>query len=103
MRAFMFRIALPAVTLAIAGAAILGWLNRAPDIPSMVRDPISAFVQPGVTVWWLILGGPFRTVPYSAGGIAFAAAANALLWLLVMRIVAAVYGLVRRKLAAWRS
>ena len=62
----------------------------------MLRNPLSDFVQPGVTVWWFVLGGPFRVAPSSAGGIAFAAVANAVLWLAAIWVVVALYGLVRR-------
>jgi hypothetical protein len=41
-------------------------------------------VQPGVAIWWLVLGGPFRSAPSSLPGIAFAVAANAAFWLLVL-------------------
>ena len=65
-------------------------------MPSIVRAPLSDFVQPGVTVWWFVLGGPFRTGPTSPGGIVFAAFANAALWLLCLWVAARLYVLVRR-------
>ena len=68
-----------AAMLAIASAIVLVWLQSTEVISSLVRDPLSDFVQPGITVWWFVLGGPFRTAPSSAGGIAFAAVANAFL------------------------
>lgn len=67
---------------------------------SPARAPLSSFVQPGVTVWWLALGGPFRNAPVSAAGIAFAAVANAVAWLIVLWLGLAVIRLVRR---AWAS
>jgi hypothetical protein len=91
-----------ALTLVVS-AATLACLDSAQAIPSLVRTPLSYFVQPGVTVWWLVLGGPFRTVPYSATGIAFAAAANALFWLLALWFVVWVCSGILRKLAAPRS
>jgi hypothetical protein len=74
---------LVATVLAIASGAVLVLLASRVVIPSFVRGPLSDFVQPGITIWWLTLGGPFRTIPHSAWGIAFAAATNAALWLLV--------------------
>jgi len=50
----------------------------------MIRNPISAFAQPGTTVWWFVLGGPFQYGPHSPGGIAFAVVANAAFWLSVL-------------------
>jgi hypothetical protein len=79
-----------AAVLAIISAAVLTTLDSAETIPSVIRNPISEFVEPGVTVWWLVLGGPFRYAPSSATSIAFAATANAALWLLVVLFVVAV-------------
>lgn len=100
MRLLTFRWWLFAVAvLAIASAAALAWLDSEAIIPSVVRDPLSTFVQPGVTVWWFVLGTLFSTVPSSAGGIAFAAGANAVLWSLVLWIGMAIVRAVRRRLA----
>ena len=73
-----------AAVLVIASAASLALLTSGEVIPSAVRDPLYDFVQPGVTVWWFVLGGPFRSAPSSATGIAFAATANSALWFLVL-------------------
>ena len=70
-----------AVVLAITSATALTALGSITVMPSVFRNPLSSFVEPGVAVWWLVLGGPFRSLPASASGIAFAAAANAALWL----------------------
>ncbi len=66
----------------------------------MARSPLSEFVQPGVTVWWFVLGGPFRSAPFSPTGIAFAAITNAALWLLVLWFVVAIVRAIRRMLSA---
>jgi hypothetical protein len=91
---------LAAAILAMASVAVLASLASGELIPSVVRDPLVAFVQPGVTVWWLVLGGPFRSAPSSPTGIAFAAATNTLLYLLVLWLAVAVARLVRRMLSA---
>ena len=75
---------LAAAALTLASAAAVGLLGAQTAMPSAFRNPLHDFVQPGVTVWWLVLGGPFRSAPSSLPGIAFAAAANAALWLLVL-------------------
>jgi len=90
---------LAASVLAIASAAALALLASGEVIPSAVRNPFFDFVQPGVSVWWLVLGGPFRSAPTSPSGIAFAAA-NAALWLLPLWLVVSVVRAVRRRLAA---
>ena len=89
-----------AVALVIASVAALAVLTSGGVIASVVRDPLSDFVQPGVTVWWLVLGGPFRAGPSSPGGIAFAAVANALFWSVAFWLAFALYRLVQRRLAA---
>ena len=92
---------LVAVALVVASVAALALLSSGGVIPSVLRNPLSDFVQPGVTVWWFVLGGPFRVAPSSASGIAFAAVANAVLWLAAIWVVVALYGLVQR-LTAFR-
>ena len=57
--------------LAAASAASLALLSSGKVLPSVVRDPIYAFVQPGVAVWWFLFAGLFQTAPTSATGIAF--------------------------------
>ena len=87
------------VALVVASAVALALLSSGGVIPSVVRNPLSDFVQPGVTVWWLVLGGPFRVAPSSASGIAFAAVANAVLWVVTIWFVVALYGLIKRRLS----
>jgi hypothetical protein len=89
--------------LAIASVAALALLASAEIIPSVVRDPLLGFVHPGTTVWWLVLGGPFRSAPSSPTGIAFAATANTALWLLVLWLAVVIGRAIRRMLAATRS
>src|SRR3954447_5744507 len=91
---------LAAGVLAMASVAALVSVASGAIIPSVIRDPLLAFVQPGVTVWWLVFGGPFRSVPSSPTGIAFAAATNTLLYLLVFWLAIAGARLVRRMLSA---
>jgi hypothetical protein len=91
---------LVALALTIASAAALGLLASGSVIPSVVRNPLSDFVQPGVLIWWFVLGGPFRVAPTSASGIAFAAVANALFWSFGVWLLVAVYAAIRRRLAA---
>ena len=93
---------LAAAVLAAISAGVLALLASAEVIPSAVRNPLSDFVQPGVTVWWFVLAGPFRSAPSSPSGIAFAAATNAVLWVLVLWFVVAIVRAVFRMLVAPR-
>jgi len=89
---------LAAAVLAIASAAVLTALDSAETIPSVIRNPLSDFVEPGVSVWWFVLGGPFRSAPSSPAGIALAAAANSALWLLMVLFVVAVVRVIRKRI-----
>lgn len=89
-----------AVVLVIASLEALALLNSAEVFSSVLRDPLSDFVQPGVIIWWLVLGGPFRDLPSSPTGIAFAVATNATLWWLVLWFAAVIVRLVRRRFSA---
>lgn len=75
--------------LALASAGGLWLLTSTAVVPSVVRDPISAFVQPGVTVWWFAFGTLFQTIPSQPGGIAFAAVANGFAWSMLGFVVSA--------------
>jgi hypothetical protein len=78
---------LAGAALTLASAAAVGLLGAQTAMPSVFRNPLHDFVEPGVAIWWLVLGGPFRSAPSSLPGIAFAAAANAAFWLPVLWLV----------------
>ena len=80
---------LAATVLVIASAAVLALLLP-DDVMPIVGNPFSVFVQPGVTIWWLVLAEPFSYAPASPTGFAFAAAANGAFWLLVLWLVVAI-------------
>ncbi len=83
--------------LALASGAAMLVMAQSTGLPSLLRDPLEHFVAPGTAVWWLVLGGPFRVSPSTAGGIAFAAAANGSLWLLPAAPVIAVVNRLRAR------
>jgi hypothetical protein len=89
--------------LLTASVATLELLASARVIPSLLREPLSDFVQPGITVWWLVLGGPFQTAPSSLGGIAFGAIANTAFWLIVVALLVGVVSAVRRMFGRRRA
>jgi len=87
---------LAGVVLLVTSTSGLIILTSGETIPSSIRDPLFTFVQPGVSVWWLVLGGPFRTNPSSPTGIAFAAMANTGWWILVLWLIVAIVRRLRR-------
>ena len=84
------------VVLLVTSTSGLIILTSGESMPSSIRDPLFTFVQPGVSVWWLVLGGPFRTNPSSPAGIAFAAMANTGWWILVLWFIVAIVRRLRR-------
>ena len=87
---------LAAVALFIASASVLMLLASSVVLPSPLAGIVSAFVQPGVAAWWFAFPSLFQATPGSLAGIAFAAAANALLWLLLAGVLGALLRRVRR-------
>jgi hypothetical protein len=77
--------------LTIASAGVYIELAGGSQLPSVIRNPLANFAQPGMTVWWFALGGPFQTGPLTPRGIVFASLANGLFWLLLVRSIAFVY------------
>jgi len=87
---------LMACVLAIASAGGFLLLSSGEIVPSSIRNPITTFVSPGVSLWWFVLGGPFQSAPHTRGGIAFAAIANAILWLVPLWLVLIVIRRIRQ-------
>lgn len=56
-----------------------GW---APAVPQVIKHLLTAFIEPGLTTWWFVLGGPFQSTPSTDAGQIFAVTSNTLLWLL---------------------
>ena len=90
---------LAATVLVIASAAALALLLPDEAMPG-TGNPFSVFVQPGVTIWWLVLAEPSNYAPDSPTGFVFATAANGAFWLLVLWLVVAVARAVRRMFSA---
>ena len=87
---------LVAVVLATASTVALWVLKLRAAIPSTIGEALDDFVQPGTAIWWLVLGGPFRSMPSSPGGIAFAAVTNAMFWVLLCWLAALALRVIRR-------
>lgn len=69
------------VVLLVASTGAVCLLASSAVIPAAVRVPLSAFAWPGVTAWWLFFPSLFQAVPSSPTGVAFAAIANAAVWI----------------------
>jgi len=80
------RVGSAVLLLLSASAGSYAWLLRPDATSSWLRNPIAGFVEPGTTLWWLILGGPFQTGPRTLGSIAWAAIANTVVWVAVVAL-----------------
>jgi hypothetical protein len=96
-----YTIAAPVLTLASFAIVVMRASSRM--VPSIVRDPLANFVDPGVTIWWFALGNIFSSFPSSPVGMALAALANAAFWLFVFWLLVVALRFVRRKAAKPRS
>ena len=86
-----------APVLTVASLAIVAMRDSNPMVPSIVRDPLVHFVEPGVTVWWFGVGTLFQPSPSALSGMAFTAVANAAIWLLTFWLLVIASGFLRRK------
>lgn len=96
MRRCLFAVAL----LFAVSFAAYAWLVSS-TAPSWLRNPIAGFVEPGATLWWFALGGPFQAEPRTLDGILCASIGNAAVWIAVValaRLMARFFGgrIVRR-------
>jgi hypothetical protein len=106
---FMFKLANGAVTrrwysvaapvMAVASLAIMVMRESNRMVPSVVRDPLVKFVEPGVAVWWLAFGNMFQGSPSSRSGMALAALANSAFWLFIIWFLVAAVKFIRRKVS----
>jgi len=94
-------IAVPVLTVTSLAIVVLRESNRM--VPSVVRDPLLNFVDPGVTIWWLALGNLFQGSPSSRSGMAFAALANAAFWSFMLWLLVVAVRFVGRKVSQPRS
>ena len=72
-----------ALFLAVVSAVALTISPSGAIASSAMGSVLHDFAQPGTTIWWFVLGGPFRSAPSSFVGIAFAAVANGLFWVVL--------------------
>ena len=97
-----------ALSLGVLGLSVIATGVRAARYPESVPRTIAValedFVEPGTAVWWLTLGGPFRTFPYDWLGYAVVVTANTAFWSLagafvVVTFTAAIHAVRRSRQA----
>ena len=91
MRRFLLAVALLFAVSVAAYAALLAWGSA----PAWLRNPLAGFVEPGATIWWFALGGPFQAAPRTLAGILWASIANTAVWLVLValaRLMARIFG-----------
>ena len=84
-----------ALSLGVLGLSVIATAVRAARYPASVPQTIAFalvdFIEAGTAVWWLTLGGPFRTVPSDWLGYAVVVAANTVFWSLAGGLVIAIF------------
>lgn len=76
-----------AAAIGIASVSAAAVWARVASYPMWLPRPLPAllewFVEPGVLVWWLTLGGVFQGYPVDRAGYAMIVAGNTAVWLIV--------------------
>ena len=70
------------LTLIAVGVRRAGY----PYVPRPISAVLDAFVEPGAALWWLTLGGPFRTSPTDLAGLAVLVLGNTAFWVVLWLI-----------------
>jgi hypothetical protein len=70
------------LTLIAVGVRRAGY----PYVPRPISAVLDAFVEPGAGLWWLTLGGPFRTSPADLAGLAVLVLGNTAFWVVLWLI-----------------
>ena len=80
-------------TLSLA-AIVVRVLGYPAPVPSFVAAGLDWFVEPGLTVWWITLGGLFEGYPSTRAGYAATLVGNVTFWLAISVLVGRVWRLV---------
>jgi hypothetical protein len=92
-----------ALGIAFALLSLAAVAQRQPGAPGMPSETVSRllgfFVEPGVLLWWLALGGPTQAFPVDAVGRSIVVAANTVWWLLFAALAGLFVRRLRRRLA----
>jgi hypothetical protein len=97
---FRSRWLIVAITLlAMSAAAVLAGAKGYPEfVPQIVVRTLDQFLEPGLALWWLTLGGPFQSFPARWAGYCVTIFGNALLWLALVSLIVFLTGVARRLL-----
>lgn len=83
--------------LIISAAAVMDRANGYPEfVPHALRKALAFFLEPGLTVWWMTVGGLFEGFPSNGLGYAVAIISNAIIWLGVFMLARKVWGRIKR-------
>lgn len=94
--ATVLRIAALLTTVSLA-ALVLRLLGRPAWLPVPVKHALDAWLEPGLAVWWVTLGGPFQHAPTALGGYAVTLAGNVAFWGCAAWLCARLYFALRRR------
>ncbi len=85
------------VGIASAAGIIIRAAGYPPAVPEVIRQVLTAFIEPGLAIWWLTAGGVFQAFPSDATGYVIAAIGNIGFWCIGLGLVAVVVRRLRRR------
>lgn len=90
------RIAAFLTTLGLAAVAVRV-LGRPPWLPPFVQPVLDAYLEPGVSIWWFTLAGPFRHFPTDMTGYVVTVVGTVAFWCCAIVIGRRALGALRRR------
>jgi hypothetical protein len=88
------------VGVATAGGIVIRATGYPAPIPQAITWALTAFVEPGLAIWWLTVGGAFQGFPSDGSGYLVAAGGNIAFWLLVAALATALARFARQRMGA---
>jgi len=83
LRARWLAVAIGLLATGVA-AACAGAYGYPEFVPRIVANALDQFLEPGLALWWLTLGGPFQSSPAHWSGYCVTILGNTLLWLVAL-------------------
>lgn len=81
-------LALLGLAFASAGGVAVRILHYPESVPRWLAQALEFVNEPGVTLWWLTLGGLFQAFPSNRTGYVFVVLSSVLFWILVAKVLA---------------
>lgn len=97
LRARWLIVAIGLLAASVAAACVRAYRYPA-FVPRIVAHTLDQFIEPGLALWWLTLGGAFQSFPANWTGYCVTVLGNTMLWLASVILLVLVAGGARRRL-----